>query len=36
MEASEFRELVGDVIKSEDAVEDGKEQTYTYHLNQDN
>jgi P-type E1-E2 ATPase len=36
MEASEFRELVGDVIKTEDAVEDGKDQTYTYHLNQDN
>ena len=25
MEASEFRELVGDVIKSMDAVEDGME-----------
>ena len=32
MNASEFREIVGDVIKTEDPVELGKEPTYTYCL----
>ena len=36
MDAAEFRDLVGDVIKTEDAVEIGKEQTYTYSLNEHN
>jgi len=36
MEASEFRELVGEVIKTEDAVEDGMEQTYSYQLSESN
>lgn len=36
MEASEFRELVGDVIKNADACEDGMEQTYTYQLSEHN
>lgn len=32
MDAATFRELVGDVIKTEEPVEDGQEQTYTYSL----
>ena len=32
MDASEFRELVGDVIKTTDVVEEGLEQTFTYEL----
>ena len=32
MDASEFRELVGDVIKTANEVEDGLEQTYSYEL----
>ena len=32
MDAATFRELTGDVIKTEEPVEDGQEQTYTYSL----
>ena len=36
MDAATFRELVGDVIKTEEPVEDGQEQTYTYTLSSHN